>query len=250
MKNTSSHQHTNTNTVNAQQPTTIQSKQNSQTTIHQYTMASNPWKTKLFGEKMKPKASHICRIVSQNINCMGLTSSYGYKATQLKNWLYRNNADICGMQEIGLAQQLLPRHDQLVEGMRDFRRDNIGMSSANNKHENIEKMQYGGTAVFAYDLFSYMVRASGCDNTGLGRWSWLQLEGHKDRRVRVISAYNPCRTPTNHYATVYSQHKRFFNSNRQDVCPRKQFRRDLCNFIHTCQANGEWIILLIDCNEN
>ena len=95
-----------------------------------------------------------------------------------------------------------------------------------------------------------MTRASGADETGLGRWSWLQLEGHNNRRIQVISAYNPCRTNTFQFATVYSQQKRSFLSRFQDVCPRRQFRIDLCAQYQRWINNGEHIILLIDCNEN
>ena len=34
------------------------------------------------------------------------------------------------------------------------------------------------------------------------------------------------------------------------MCPRKQFRRDLCQFLTECQNEGESIVLLIDTNEN
>ena len=145
---------------------------------------------------------------------------------------------------------MLKRHERLAERLRDPRRDSMRIGSSSNKHESVDKFQYGGTAVLAYDYLSHMVRSSGADETGLGRWSFLQLEGHKGKRVRIISAYNPCRTPTHHYNTVYSQHKRYFNENKQDVCPRRQFRRDLCSFITTCLNEGESIVLLIDCNEN
>ena len=86
--------------------------------------------------------------------------------------------------------------------------------------------------------------------TGLGRWSRLQLEGHNNRRMRVISAYNPCRTSTSQFATVYAQQNRYFLSKFKDVCPRRQFRVDLCAQCQRWIDNGEYIILLIDCNEN
>lgn len=95
-----------------------------------------------------------------------------------------------------------------------------------------------------------MTKSSGVDDSGLGRWSWLLLEGHRQNKVRVISAYNPCRTQPNQLHTVYSQHKRYFLSQKRDVCPRIQFRKDLCAFLHTYILQQEKVILLIDCNEN
>lgn len=203
-----------------------------------------------YGDEIAQKQDGICRIVSHNINCIGVDTFYNSKLHNIKEWLYQQEVDICGWQEVGVAQHMLQRHEKLSERMRDIRRTNIRMCSSNNKHETIDRFQYGGTAIFAFDYMSHMVRGSGVDPTELGRWSWLQLEGHKSRRVRVISAYNPCRTSFQHFATVYSQHKRYFNSKHCDACPRKQFCRDLCAFITECQNEGEEIVLLIDTNEN
>ena len=72
----------------------------------------------------------------------------------------------------------MQRHEKLVERMRDMRHSHIRMSSSKNRNENIEKIQYGGTAIFAYNLLSNMVYATGADDTNLGRWSWLLLEGY------------------------------------------------------------------------
>ena len=145
---------------------------------------------------------------------------------------------------------MIQKHERLAERLRDYRRKQIRVSTANNKHESIEKFQWGGTATIAYDTLANMARASRADEDGLGRWSWIQLEGHNNRRIRVISAYNPCRTPTSHFATVYSQQKRYFISKHKDVCPWRQFRIDLCKICKKWIDQGEYIILLIDCNEN
>ena len=204
----------------------------------------------VYGEDLMHKHEDMCRIVSHNINCVGLEIVGNYKFTRAKEWLYNAQVDICGWQEVGLAQHLFQRHERLAERMRDSRRSHLRISSANNHHESMEKFQYGGTAIFAFDDLAHMIRASGADDRGLGRWSWLQFEGHRNKRVRCISAYNPCRSPLNHYSTVYSQHKRYFQEQKMDVCPRIQFRKDLCLFISKCIADGESIILMIDCNEN
>ena len=168
----------------------------------------------------------------------------------LKERLLQKNVDICGLQETGIAQHMLKRHEKIAERMQDHCWDNIHMNSTNNRHESVEKLQFGGTAVFAYDFISHLVRSSGADETGLGRWCWIKLEGHRKKRVRIISAYNPCRSPEHHYSTVYAQHKRYFNEMKHDLCPRRQFCRDLSQFIQQCQDEVENIILLIDCNEN
>ena len=108
----------------------------------------------------------------------------------------------------------------------------------------------GGAAVMSFDLLANMTKSTGVDDTGLGRRSWLRLEGHRQNYVRVVSAYNPCRTQIYQFHTVYSQHKRYFLQQKKDVYPRVQFRKDLCTFLQKCIEQKEKIILLMDCNEN
>lgn len=221
-----------------------------QTHIGTYLTSKPPSTSKLFGEPLCQKAPHEYRIISNNIGCIGVDAVVNSKQQSLKDWLVQYEVDLVGWQEIGLAQHMIQKHERLAERMRDYRRKQIRISSSNNRHESIDKFQWGGTAVIAFDTLANMTRASGADETGLGRWSWLQLEGHNNHRIRVISAYNPCRTSTKQFATVYAQHKRYFLSKYKDVCPRQQFRIDLCNQCKKWIDNGELIILLIDCNEN
>ena len=203
----------------------------SQSTIAQYVRQRKKVTSITFGENLQTKADTTYRIISNNIGCIGLDSHINPKQASLKDCLVQDEIDLAGWQEIGLAQHMLPKHDRLSERMRDYRRKQIRISSSNNKHESIERFQWGGTAFLAYDSLANMTRASGADEAGLGRWSWIQLEGHRNRRVRVISAYNPCRTRTTQFATVYSQQKRYFLCQNMDVCPRAQFRKDLCSLI-------------------
>lgn len=159
---------------------------------------------------MPSKDQNECRIVCDNIGCLGLPSIGNVKQNNLKDWLVRNEVDIVGWQEIGLAQHMLPKHERLAERIRDYRRRQIRVASSNNCYESIERFQWGGTSAIAFDALANMLRASGADESSLGRWSWIPLEGHNNRLVRVVSAYNPCCTSTSKFATVYSQHKRYY----------------------------------------
>ncbi len=64
---------------------------------------------------------------------------------------------------------------------------------------------------------STFVIESGCDLTGLGRWSW-QLVGKGETRTRVMVAYQPSNPGSNSKGfTVWDQHRRYFK-------PRGDFR--------------------------
>ena len=223
---------------------------NTQTTLRSYASNIPPRSQPIFGEAMLPKEDGICRIVSQNVGCLGVQAFGNNKLRTAKEWLIHHQIDICGWQEIGFANHVLKRHERMAERMRDLRWKGIRISTATNKNESIDRFQWGGTSVMSFDLFAHMTKSTGVDQSGLGRWSWLLLEGHRGARIRVISAYNPFKTKPTQTTTVYAQHKRYFLEKNLDVCPRIQFRKDLCEFISTCPADSEDIILLMDCNEN
>ena len=204
---------------------------------------------RIFGESMTALEDDSMRLVSLNINNIGIQSYNNSKQDMLKNWIYENEVSIIGLQEVGVAMHLVPKYDRLQERMRDLRWKKIKISQANNTNENVEKSQYGGTAIIAYDEAAARASArNGVDNTGLGRWSWMSFEGKQNHKTRIISAYNPCKSYGDE--TVYMQHKRYFTSKGLDICPREQFIHDLTDQIKKWQRHNEQIVLMIDGNEN
>ena len=207
-------------------------------------------KHRTFGDHFGEKRPDHIRIVSQNINCLGIKSKNNPKQEQLINWLIQNEIDIIGWQEIGIAFHLLPYNQRLTERIKDPRWAKIRISSSNNKHERIERFQYGGTAVATFDEAAHRIKSTGGDTTGLGRWSWTLFEGRNKFFTRIISAYVPCKSADDRRKTVYNQHKRYFLSQGNDQCPRELFRLHLVQLIKTWQKQNENIVLLIDMNEN
>lgn len=92
---------------------------------------------------------------------------------------------------------------------------------------------------------------NGVDASGLGRWSWSQYAGRDGSRVRVVSAYRPCRAPPgSKLTTVWDQHQRYLHKIQSDSNPRQQFDQDLKSlFLEWIQQNIR-IVLCIDANEN
>ena len=207
-------------------------------------------KYRTFGDHFGEKESNHIRIVSQNINCLGVKPKNNPKQERLLNWLIQNEIDIIGWQELGIAFHMLPSNQRLYERIKDPRWAKVRISSSNNRHETIERFQYGGTAVATFDEAAHRVKVTGGDTTGLGRWSWILFEGRNKFFTRIISAYVPCKTADDKRKTVYNQQKRHFLSQGDDRCPRILFRLHLIQLIHKWQKQNENIVLLIDMNEN
>ena len=141
--------------------------------INQKFQSSKYSKYKTFGDPFDQKQDGNIRIVSQNINCLGIKAKNNSKQERLINWLIQNEIDIIGLQEVGIAFHLVPPHLKLKERIQDPRWNKIRICNSNNKHENINRFQYGGTAVATFNEAVHRVKATGHDFTGLGRWSWI-----------------------------------------------------------------------------
>ena len=206
--------------------------------------------TEMYGNAMKPKHSDHIRLIGQNIGCLGVRSFGNQKQEQGKNWLIQNNVDICCRQEIVISLHMLKHQERIQERMKDYRWSKTRMSTANNKHESIDKLQFGGTVTMAVNEVAARVHASGADERGLGRWTWLLFEGHNNYKTRIISAYVPCKPATKNDATVYQQQSRYLTSQSITTCPRKIMIEELTDQIQTWSKKRENIVLFVDCNEN
>ena len=51
------------------------------------------------------------------------------------------------------------------------------------------ELQPGGVGIVAMDDTAHRVIERGKDPTGLGRWTWVLLEGKQHIRMRIITAY-------------------------------------------------------------
>ena len=205
---------------------------------------------KTFGDHLTEKDDGSIRIVSQNINCIGVNQFCNQKEERAKDWLIQNNVDITGWQELGVAFHMLPSAKRLSNRMQDIRWNKIRVSSSNNKHESTNTFQYGGTSVMAFDEAAHRIKSTGADLTGLGRWTWILFEGKSNHLTRIISAYVPCKTAEDKHQTVYNQHRRYFWKRGIQQCPRKLMHCHLVKQIKSWQDAGENIVLMIDANEN
>ena len=122
--------------------------------------------------------------------------------------------------------------------------------AAHNVHEKMARSQEGGTAMLEFDNLSSVVKETGVDESGLGRWCWMLLQGKKNHHTKIITAYQPCRCNKKANSAVYAQHKRFFKMKGDFRCPRLIFRQHLMEQLDKWQGNGDRIILMIDANEN
>ena len=92
---------------------------------------------------------------------------------------------------------------------------------------------------------------SGTDKTGMGRYSWVTLQGKEKRKITLISAYRVCHTSNSGPFTTHSQQCHILALRGQtNPDPRKELIQDLTKFIKNLIKKGNQIILSIDANED
>ena len=86
---------------------------------------------------------------------------------------------------------------------------------------------------------------------GLGQWTSTRFRGRNGIITRIVCAYWPCApTGTDKIFSVYAQHQRYFDEQRDDICPREAFIRDLCVALDIWLERGEQLIVALDANED
>ena len=88
-----------------------------------------------------------------------------------------------------------------------------------NVHENVSRIQQGGTSLLLFgDLVQHLdMEQSGCDDSGLGRWSVMTLTGEDGFKTRLVCGYNPCYNNKKGSSRKYQQHRRFLINTRKDL---------------------------------
>ena len=68
------------------------------------------------------------------------------------------------------------------------------------------RVQQGGTGILLYEslIDQYNFDASGKDNTGIGRWVLMVLQGADGIRTRMVCGYNPCHSTRRQHGLVIS----------------------------------------------
>ena len=205
----------------------------------------SPW-----GNPMTEKDENNVRICMENVNNITSMIDGNHKLDQAKAWLIKNDVDVACWIELGVPWHRRRLKEKLKSIMKCSSWNAQLTVTANNIHEETGRRQFGGTATMAFNSIVATVAGSGVDTSGLGRWSWIKLQGKHGKSTTIITAYCPCMSDSAKPETVYSQQKRFLISNNEDICPREAFRRDLSTFITKCQARYEQIIVCVDLNED
>ena len=207
---------------------------------------------KVHGSAPKSKGEGITRLIYENVNGLNnrlCDNEDVEKAKEIHDFL---EVDIVAYNE----HRLNMAHKSNVNGFNQlFKGGEAAIQSvvAHNVHENIGRIQEGGTSLIMFGPLTEHLQQQGQtkDETGLGRWSIMTLEG-VGVRTRIVCGYNPCYNNSNNpnSSTTYQQHRRYFRPRNEFKCPRTLFREHLINMLSKWRAEGDRLIVCLDANED
>jgi exonuclease III len=201
-----------------------------------------------WGDTESTKIENTIRIAFRNINYLPKFKQQS-KNESLMHDIYNFKIDIMGICEPNLAWKNLPEQDQPKERFRGyFNKLKIVHNNKITDPTYCETSQIGGTMLFTVDDTVHRISQSGTDNSKLGRWSWIRLQGRQGVSVRIVTIYRPV------YSTgvlsTYQQHRQQLLSQDIERCPRQVFLDDLETELQKWFDMGDQIILMGDFNED
>ena len=161
----------------------------------------------IHGARPMRKAEVIIRLIYENANGINNGLSDNEKVEKAKRLHNNLEVDIAAYNK----HRLNMRHNDNVNGFNQLFRGGeaeVGSVVAHNIHENIGRVQEGGTCVLAFGTITKKIEAdqSAKDMTGLGRWSVMTFQ-RDGARTRVVCGYNPCYNKAKDNGTSYAQQR-------------------------------------------
>jgi len=198
------------------------------------------------------KPEGCSRLYHENIDGLRCKIMGNEKLDKAKEIIDELGADMVSLNELQLNLQHKANKHGLSELFNGGETD-IRTVAADNVYENVSKVQQGGTGLLLYGPLIQQLQfdQSGAEDSGMGRWVVMTLQGEDGFRTRVVSAYNPCYNNKKDSGTSYQQQRRALITKFKDnTCPRKRFREDLVDQLTRWREQGDRLIVCMDANED
>lgn len=203
----------------------------------------------LFGNRSDIKFSDNLRLMFVNANGIPQSPSHE-KNDAIFQFSHSHSIDILGMTEINRNWRHIPDNHSWYHRTKTWWEDSKASVAYNTNDSASTAFQPGGSITHAINKAAHRVIEAGRDPTNLGRWSWLRFQGKNNIKLRVITAYRPCKPSSAGPSTAYSQQERYFDIKERNICPREAILRDLAEAILKYKEEGDQIVLMMDCNED
>ena len=197
-----------------------------------------------------PKPFNTFRVLSRNVNIM--TNNTDYLAWKAAAHAIKGcEADAIALQETNLAWNKI--HRKRVNQILKASTGNTTIATSSSTKISNTPHQRGGTLQATLGDWTSRTVQIGHDDSGLGRWSFVELQGREDQRYIILSGYRVCENQTvdpGSNNTFNQQYRLLHQKGYRDPDPRSQFVTDIIQVIKTWRNQNKAVLVCIDANEN
>jgi len=225
-------------------------------------MDQNHWKG-IYGDAItQRKDNGKIRILLQNPGGIGFVTGQrnreSFKIDKLKKIVNEKQIDIVSLTKVNKDWRCVPTENTVWAATSTWRERRKIQVSHNTTGPQVREHQIGGTISMAFDSVSFRISDREQDSRGLGRWSWMDLNGVGGLKTTIITAY--CPANSSGLGGCYTQHLTYMRMHCKELesschfipetinCPRQLFGNDLRKFVEERIKQGNQIILMGDFN--
>jgi len=134
------------------------------------------------------------RILSRNVNTLSPSDDFMDWKAAAKS-LAEYSVTLACFQETNL-QWSTPITKWIVQIFRDLPTKQTKVATSNSTDMTPSNYQPGGTCTMLMGPWITAAKLAGKDSSGMGRWSFIEIEGKEARRIVIISGYRSCNQQT------------------------------------------------------
>ena len=190
-------------------------------------------------DKTHEVEEHLVRIMTQNINTFPKLGTI--KQDRMKHEMKMNT--VTGMSELNKNWSKIPATESFYNRTKHWWRMPKIQTAWLYDPDWPSQYKQGGVAIAVQGHLAPYVQDKGGDESGLGRWAWVTVEGRSEIKTAIIQIYRPCRN-SDDTGSVYNQQQVWTET--QD--PIASFDTDLLSLIDTFREGGHRIIVMGDFN--
>jgi len=192
----------------------------------------------------------MLRVVSCNVNSLSPQQDYvQWKAAAYA--LQNIEADVIALQETNLAWN--KAHRCRIRQIFHQAASAAVISTANSAEINTDNHQRGGTMQAIVSNWTPHTVSVGTNKSGLGRWSFIKVQGQSDQRFIFLSGYRVCKNQQVDFGsqnTYNQQYRLLHQQGHRAPDPQSQFIDDLISLVNNWRTQNKAVLICIDANEN
>jgi len=197
-----------------------------------------------------PKPFNTFRVLSRNVNTMSITKGYvNWKA--VAHAIHECEADAIALQETNLAWNKI--HRKWVQQILQASTGHATIATSSSSEISNTSHQWGGTLQAMLGDWTSRTAQLGNDTSGLGCWSFIELQAKEDRHFIILTGYQVCedqKVDPGSNNTFNQQYRLLHQQGHRQPDPRTQFVTNLIQLVQTWRSQNKAVLVCINANEN